>query len=195
MIRRREYKDYKDYLDHQSVKTLKVKAGTCGELGLFETRLFFMKQILAWSLGPVVAHGKAVCLGARRGEEVQALRDLGFDAIGIDIVEFPPLVVKGDFHVMPFEDGEFNLVFSNAVDHAHDLPTLAREVRRVTASRAIVILHLTVGEYSEEMSLGITSAYDVSAVFVNAGFGVVRSESMIPYGGGINHLLVMRKCS
>ena len=195
MIRRREYKDYKEYLDHQAVKTLKVKAGTCGELGPFETRLFFMKQILAWSIGPVVAHGKAVCLGARRGEEVQALRDLGFDAIGIDIVEFPLLVIKGDFHAMPFKDGTFDLVFSNAVDHAHDLPTLAWEIRRVTAPGAIVILHLTVGEYSEEMSLGITSADDVSAVFVTAGFKVVRSESMIPYGGGINHLLVMRKCS
>ena len=46
---------------------------------------------------------KGVCLGSRTGQEVKALIDLGIDAIGIDLVEFPPYTIVGDVHNMQFE--------------------------------------------------------------------------------------------
>ena len=56
---------------------------------------------------------KAICLGARTGQEVFVLRELGLDTIGIDLVPFPPYTVKGDIHNLSFKDKEFDFVFTN----------------------------------------------------------------------------------
>src|SRR3546814_10121718 len=49
---------------------------------------------------------KALCLGARTGQEVVALEELGLDAIGIDLVPCPPHVEAGDIHNLRFEDAD-----------------------------------------------------------------------------------------
>src|SRR3546814_1114234 len=63
---------------------------------------------------------KALCLGARTGQEVVALEELGLDAIGIDLVPCPPHVEAGDIHNLRFEDASFDLIFTNIVDHSID---------------------------------------------------------------------------
>jgi len=90
-----------------------------------------------------VAKGaKVVCLGAGQGFEVEGFQELGYDAIGIDLVPNPPLVIEGDFQKTPFEDGQFDLVYSNAVDHVYDLGMFSAEVKRITKPTACMMFHL-----------------------------------------------------
>ena len=81
-----------------------------------------------------------MCCGARQGTEVEVLRDLGFrSAYGIDLNSGPenPYVVPGDFMKLDAEDGSLDLIYSNCLDHAFDLPALAAEHARAIARQRL----------------------------------------------------------
>ena len=60
-----------------------------------------------------------LCLGARTGQEVVALKELGVEnSIGIDIVPHEPNVIKGDIHDLDFKDETFDFVYTNIIDHS-----------------------------------------------------------------------------
>ena len=105
----KKYGDYAAYLADQRAKTLAPETRArfadrrAGRVTSFRRQF---EHLLA-GLPPALP---AVCLGARYGEEVEALRSLGHDAIGVDLVEHPPLVTEADFHALPFADGQFRLV-------------------------------------------------------------------------------------
>lgn len=187
----RKYKNHAEYLAHQCVKTDKVKAGTCQELGPLEDRLRMFICLFAQQRKFIPRGGKALCLGSRRGEEVMALRHLGLSAIGIDLVAFPPFVLEADFHCIPYADGEFDFIFTNSIDHARDPYAIAREVTRLLKPGGTVLFHLTLGMWSDEMSLGLDSSEEVIRCF--EGFTILHNHRMNEYGGGLNHLLVLRK--
>lgn len=85
--------------------------------------------------------GKVLCLGARTGCEVKAARAVGFkESIGIDLFPVGDLVVKGDWHNIPFPAGSFENVYTNSIDHCYDLDSLAKEVRRVLLPRGVFFL-------------------------------------------------------
>ncbi|GLJ32773.1 hypothetical protein SUGI_0659980 [Cryptomeria japonica] len=64
-------------------------------------------------------HSKAICISAGIGQEVMALRHMGVEgAIGIELVESPPLVIRGDAHKHPFADTTFDLEFSSHLSDA-----------------------------------------------------------------------------
>jgi len=87
---------------------------------------------------------ECLCIGARTGQEVQALIDLNKNAIGIDLVACEPLVVKGDFHDLSFDDESFDFIFSNVLDHALYPSKFCSEMIRVLKPGGIVLLHLQV---------------------------------------------------
>uniref|UniRef100_A0A804N0B1 Methyltransferase type 11 domain-containing protein n=1 Tax=Zea mays TaxID=4577 RepID=A0A804N0B1_MAIZE len=85
-------------------------------------------------LGILAAPSRVLCLAAGAGHAVDAFRAAGTrDAIGVDLVEFPPLVRRADPHHPPFSDGAFDLVFSDdpsATSGALFPSRLAREAER-----------------------------------------------------------------
>ena len=157
MIRRREYPDYPAYLSHQIKKTSNPRLREM-LLEKWDARVKGFKGEFA-ALDGIVPQGvKALCLGARMGEEVQALRDLGYNAIGIDLVPYPPMVLTGDFQHMPFADDRFALVYSNAVDHVFDLERFAAEIRRVLTTPGWVLARLAPEHFGRYESLAIGTA-------------------------------------
>ena len=67
----------------------------------------------------VFSHSKVLLVGARTGQEVVAMRNIGVvDSIGIDLVEDLPLVLAGDMHSLQFSDNTYDFIFSNVFDHA-----------------------------------------------------------------------------
>ena len=84
---------------------------------------------------------KALCLGSRTGQELFVLRELGLEAIGIDLVEFLPFTIKGDIHNLIFEDKTFDLIFTNILDHSLHLEKFIHEMERVAISGGIIILN------------------------------------------------------
>jgi hypothetical protein len=56
---------------------------------------------------------EALCLGARTGQEVEALRSMSINSIGVDPNAFPLNTIEGDVHDLKFADSSFDLVFTN----------------------------------------------------------------------------------
>ena len=88
----------------------------------------------------------AICLGARTGQEVKALQDLNINAIGIDLVPFSPYTIKGDIHNLQFKDMQFDLVFTNIIDHSLYPEKFVKEMQRVCTNNGIIIVHLQLGD-------------------------------------------------
>jgi SAM-dependent methyltransferase len=104
-------------------------------------------------------NGPCLCLGARTGQEVQALRDKGYDAIGVDLVGCEPLVKSGDFHDLPFDGNSFSFIFSNSVDHLYDPAKFFTELLRVAAPNCTVLFHLQVEVPNDEFG-----TYDIDDI-------------------------------
>lgn len=155
MITYREYPDHAAYVAHQASK-LNPRSALALSQGSYInafTREFtaiasFVKPVAQWG-------GAALCLGARRGSEVLALRQLGIEhAWGVDVQPGPRaagsfavpglvgVVIPGDFMNLPFLDGVFRLLYTNSVDHVISLSGFAAECARVAASAAVFIIRL-----------------------------------------------------
>lgn len=140
-IHTRHYKTYAAYLSHQSSKLqhtdLEEYDNTFREAlrkRLAETELEF--------------RGKGVlCLAARIGTEVKSFRDHGAFAVGIDLNPGADnrLVLPGDFHNLEFADQCIDIVYTNSLDHALDLPKVIDEVRRVLKRDGSFIAEVVVG--------------------------------------------------
>ncbi|KAJ7298937.1 hypothetical protein O6H91_Y356800 [Diphasiastrum complanatum] len=106
------------------------------------------------SQGGLIKPGmKALCVGARVGQEVLALRQLGLkDSIGIDLVPSPPLVVKGDIHKHPFKNNTFDFEFSNVFDHALFPSLFMSEIERTLKPGGVAVIHVSVKRRADKYS-------------------------------------------
>jgi len=96
---------------------------------------------------------KALCVGARVGQEVAALKRVGVnDSIGIDLVPYPPLVIEGDFHHQSFDDRSFDLEFSNVFDHALYPWRFVGEIERTLKPGGICVLHVSLSRRADKYS-------------------------------------------
>ncbi len=138
----KKYNTYLDYVNHQLEKTTDKKRidkwmneewniKYNGFIDIFQRNMKFIYKCKS-----------AICLGARTGQEVKALIDLGIDAYGIDLKEFPPYTEKGDIHDLAAESESFDLVFSNILDHSLFPELMISEIERILVPKGILIIHL-----------------------------------------------------
>ena len=114
------YKSYDDYINHQLQKTIDPikRKKWLNEEWICKINIFknvFNKLI---KLGHLEKNMKCLCMGARTGQEVVALNELGMNSIGIDIYPCEPHVIKGDIHNVDFNDNSFDFIFTNIFDHS-----------------------------------------------------------------------------
>ena len=147
-IKTKEYSTYEEYIDHQKskanhgTKLYEQLKTTLWESDCEGFRLNF--KTYSELIKPLK---NALCLGARTGQEVHVLReDYGLDAIGIDLVDTPPLVIEGDVHDLKFENESFNFIFSNIFDHTLYPEKFVNEIKRVLSPNGICLLHLSVSD-------------------------------------------------
>lgn len=149
------HSSYESYLNKQIEKTLDPKRISIWQNDEWQIKVEGFKKIFDRNWKYIKNKKKAICLGSRTGQEVFVLREMGMDAIGIDLVEFPPYTIKGDIHDLKFDDNKFDLVFTNIIDHALYLDKFFSEVERVSKKEAIIILNLQVkipiDDYSENI--------------------------------------------
>ena len=161
-IRRRPYDDYGAYLRHQEEKTrlasLQKRLRRTHEERLASFHAAFRSYLSAL----LPSKAQCLCLGARRGEEVEALQDLGYRAIGVDLVPHEGLVLQADFHHLPFSARSFDMVFTNSLDHAFSLDRLGREIARVLQPTGVFNTHFTPGVYAQYESLDIPTLVDLA---------------------------------
>ena len=156
------HKSYEHYLTYQQVKTKdpqrikkwlddEWKMKYDGFMNIFNRNYKYLQN-----------KNNALCLGARTGQEVKALIDLGIKAIGIDLVEFLPYTIKGDIHNLKYKESEFDLVFTNIMDHALYPDKFCKEIQRICKNDGIIIIHLKLGDDLDEFSE--TSIYDPQSI-------------------------------
>jgi len=140
-------------------------------------------------------NSKVLSLGSRRGEEIMALRNFGYNAVGIDLIPFGDYVIEGDFHHLPFEDNSFSFIFSNSLDHAFDFSQIFDEIWRVLRKGSYCVLHLVIGEKhknSKEIVSNIDNLSDLTEFLVGK-FYIERSFRFIgSFAGGLNTLVILK---
>ncbi|KNA04187.1 hypothetical protein SOVF_202010 [Spinacia oleracea] len=149
------YTTYDSYIKKQLNKTLNPKLRH-----LWKTRDWDRKiQVFTTFFSKLKHHSlltnssKSLCIGARVGQEVEALRRVGVaDSIGIDLVPCPPLVIHGDFHRQPFPDDTFLFEFSNVFDHALYPAKFVGEIERTLKPGGVCVLHVALSTKSDKYS-------------------------------------------
>ena len=188
-----DYESYNEYVEHQKVKTndpKRRKKWLGGEwqqkITIFKRRFNYFKDenILKENM-------KCLCFGARTGQEVVALNEIGMEAIGIDIVPEEPYVIEGDIHNAPFDDKSFDFVFTNIVDHSIYPEKFMTEIERVLKSGGNAIIHLQLNCKSDEYAENdIYNSESVIKLFKDSKVVIDRK---IPNTLGMNWEILMKK--
>ncbi|KAI3731426.1 hypothetical protein L1987_62614 [Smallanthus sonchifolius] len=149
------YTSYDNYIHHQLHKTTNPKLRQIWTTRDWDRKIrvftHFFSDLKHKKL--ISNSSKALCVGARVGQEVEALKRVGVsDSIGLDLVPYPPLVIRGDFHHQPFDDETFDFEFSNVFDHALYPEKFVGEIQRTLKVDGVCVLHVALYRRSDKYS-------------------------------------------
>jgi ubiquinone/menaquinone biosynthesis C-methylase UbiE len=150
----RNYENYEDYINFQKKKTTDPEKRKKWLNEEWQSKIDGFKAEFSKFGSILNSDTKALCLGARTGQEVVALKELGVeDSIGIDIVPQEPNVILGDIHNLEFEDDSFDFVYTNILDHSIDPRKMLNEAERVLKPTGLLFIQIQLGinqdEYTE----------------------------------------------
>jgi len=187
-----EYKTYKEYLLHQITKTTDSnrRKKWLGEEWLIKLNGF--KNIFEQHEAILKDKKNFLCIGARTGQEVVALKDLGYEAEGIDLIPCPPHVKQGDMHKLDYEDEAFDCVFSNVFDHSLYPEKKCSEMLRVLRQEGIIIMHFQINVSQDIYTEVIIE--DISEVHkLFNGHEILKSEKISTNFAAMNYEIIIRK--
>ena len=186
------HSSYENYVKKQIEKTLDSKRISRWKGVEWQIKVDGFENLFKRNKEYITNKKKALCLGSRTGQEVFVLRKLGMEAIGIDLVEFPPYTIKGDIHNLFYEDGIFDLVFTNILDHSLYLQKFISEMERVSTKGGIIILNIqenmTFDDYSENI---INDSKPILELFKNSS--LLKSRKIKNTFDGMNRELIFEK--
>ncbi|KAL8457136.1 hypothetical protein ACS0TY_034298 [Phlomoides rotata] len=187
------YSSYDKYLQRQLNKTLNPKLREIWTTRDWNRKVEKFSQFFEnLKQRDVLSNGsKSLCIGARVGQEVAALKRIGVeDSVGIDLVPYPPLVIKGDFHHQPFHDATFDFEFSNVFDHALYPRKFVGEVERTLKPGGICVLHVLISRRADKYSANdLYSVKPLEEMFTKSELIEVRGID----GFGLDTEVVFRK--
>ncbi|OIW00370.1 hypothetical protein TanjilG_05720 [Lupinus angustifolius] len=187
------YTSYENYIQRQLNKTLNPKLRKIWTTRDWNRKIPVFARFFEELKEKNLLHNtsKALCIGARVGQEVEALRRIGVnDSVGIDLVPYPPLVVKGDFHNQPFANDTFDFEFSNVFDHALYPNKFVGEIERTLKPKGVCVLHVALSRRADKYSANdLFSVEPLVEMFKNSDLVHVRSVD----GFGLDTEVVFRK--
>ena len=149
------HKKYEDYVNKQLEKTLNKNKIIKWKGEEWQIKVDGFRHLFNRNEEFLQNKKNSICLGARTGQEVFVLRELGLNSIGIDLVEFPPYTIKGDIHNLEFDGEKFDLIFTNILDHSLYLEKFISEMERVCIKDGNIILNIQLNipgdDYSENI--------------------------------------------
>ncbi|KAL8142428.1 hypothetical protein V2J09_015460 [Rumex salicifolius] len=149
------YTSYESYIERQLNKTLNPKLRERWTTRDWERKIRVFARFFSdlQKAGLLERSWRALCVGARVGQEVEALKRVGVnDSVGIDLVPRPPLVIPGDFHHQPFHDATFDFEFSNVFDHALYPHKFVAEIERTLRPGGVCVLHVALSTRGDKYS-------------------------------------------
>jgi SAM-dependent methyltransferase len=186
------HKTYEDYVNKQLEKTLNPNRIKKWKGQEWQIKVDGFRHLFKRNEEFLQNKKNSICLGARTGQEVFVLRDLGLNSIGVDLVEFPPYTIKGDIHNLEFDDEKFDLIFTNILDHSLYLEKFISEMERVCVKDGIIILNILENmpgdDYSENV---INSPEPIIKIFKNSI--LIRNRKIKNIFDQMNRELVFKK--
>ncbi|XP_075492983.1 uncharacterized protein LOC142530933 [Primulina tabacum] len=187
------YASYDAYLQRQMNKTLNPKLREIWTTRDWDRKLKVFSEFFdnLKQRGLISNGSKALSIGARVGQEVAAMKRVGVnDSVGIDLVPYPPLVLKGDFHHQPFDDETFDFEFSNVFDHALYPWKFVGEIERTMKRGGICVLHVLLSRRADKYSANdLYSVKPLEKLFKKSELIEVRSID----GFGLDTEVVFKK--
>lgn len=179
--RNMNYDDYIAWQKHKSTDPVRRHRWKTVEwhpkLEKFKTRFQIFKE-----RDLISDNSKVLLIGARTGQEVHAMREIGVhNSIGIDIVEDLPLVIASDMHNISFSQDTFDFVFSNVFDHSLHPEKFSSEVRRVLKTGGHVCLHCALNVVGDSYTANRISVSD-DAIKIMSPLKVISTESISMLG-------------
>jgi SAM-dependent methyltransferase len=167
------FTDYTKYLENQKEKTLGHLSGKRtikkdrGAIPKFYKRFEHLKTIKAG--------GKVLCLGARSGMEVEAFIQLGYESIGIDLIEWKPYVIAMDMMDMKF-DYKFDIIYTNSIDHCFDLFKFIQQIKNNLNLNGIAVIDFVHNKrkiIGTHEAVNIETCEDLTGAFYDNGFKLI----------------------
>ncbi|XP_073310693.1 uncharacterized protein [Primulina huaijiensis] len=187
------YASYDAYLQRQLNKTLNPKLREIWTTRDWDRKVKVFSEFFdnLKQRGLISNGSKALSIGARVGQEVAAMKRVGVnDSVGIDLVPYPPLVLKGDFHHQPFDDETFDFEFSNVFDHALYPWKFVGEIERTMKRGGICVLHVLLSRRADKYSANdLYSVKPLEKLFKKSELIEVRSID----GFGLDTEVVFKK--
>jgi len=121
-----------------------------------------------------------LCLGARSGEEVLALRNLGFEnSLGIDLIESGDgVVIEGDLHDLQYEN-EIDFIYTNVFDHVLYPEKMLQGIKKSLTDRGLALIQLQLGNSYGDVHgvLDIDDSDEFEELVRKNGFEVILKEA------------------
>ena len=181
MLKHRQSKNYDDYVRIQKAKGIAKREILLQNLEK-DTKAF---QAVFTAAKEFMNPGSVLCLGARSGAEVDAWNNLGFSgSVGMDLYPVGHNVIEADWHAMPFSDGSYPNVYTNALDHCLNLDGLASEIKKVLTDRGVLFFMATDREGFDDLDRRIAKggneflfwqkSEDLAEAFIAYGFNLAK---------------------
>jgi len=190
----KNFENYQNYINFQKEKTLDNNRRQKWLNDEWDSKVNFFSKIFKNIFKDINLKHDAICLciGARTGQEVYALQNLGFSAVGIDIVECKPLVEVGDMHNLNYPDNSFDFIFCNILDHSLYPEKSISEMERVLKKKGFSFLQITVGEATDKY--GVTEIQSDKAIIkLLKKSEVIFSRSIKHYSIAQNWEIIFKK--
>ena len=190
----KEFSTYDEYIEFQKKKTLDKSRRSKWLNEEWEEKIKYFLKIFEELFKEINFNKQSncLCIGARTGQEVFALKKMGYSAIGIDIVECKPLVELGDMHNLKYKDQTFDFVFSNILDHSLYPKKSISEIERVLKKNGYCFLQITVGEATDMYGVTeIKSDSGIIKLFKNSE--VIFTRNIKQYSIAQNWEILLKK--
>ena len=183
---------YIEYLALQRKKTEDLERRRLWLGPEYELKIIHFRDYFNTVLPKLINIDQSVlCVGARTGQEVVAIKELGYlNSIGIDLVPCEPYVIFGDMHDLPFASASYAVIFSNSFDHSLDPLKFLEEVHRVLKPEGIFILHVLFNRPNDDF--GVTDIYSPKAFRrLFKGFSIVQEGKIELFS--LNYEFILKK--
>lgn len=145
----------------------------------------------------LIAHGylspesKSLCFETPKGQEVQALKEIGvLNSVGVSKKASKPLVLSGESHRVPFPSNSFDFVFSGGgkLDDSKRAADFAAEIVRTLKPEGFAVVHIKAKDtYSFNSFLSLFNCCSLLTIRDIDGF-----EPLIPR---IREMVLKKECT
>jgi len=174
------FNDYNKYLENQKEKTLShlsSKRFLSRDQKLIDKFYKRNEHLKKFKSG-----GKVLCIGARSGVEVEAFIKLGYEAIGIDLIAWPPNVIEMDMMDMKF-DYKFDMIYTNSIDHCYNMVKFTEQIKNNIKPDGLIAIDFIHNKWQwvgGHESVDIGCCDDIIKVFKDNGFKFIDKFHDLP---------------